>query len=337
MRRKPTLEEAVFDYVRARFERTTELERELPARPDVVKSSPNSLPKVPFFPRSGPDDEARRTVAARKDLATRIRFAVQILPNILTSIQAARRAVRDLDKNPTNPRSEAPDSFFDLLEAKAAEFGAEGVGYTTLHPDAIFRDMAVLYPNVIVLQREMNRELIARGPGIGTYVMIHDTYARLSEATLRLTAFLREQGYGAHAGPPLGGITSYPVLGQDAGLGWIGTHGVLITPRFGPRLRLSAVYTSIGNLPVADKEKNPHRWIADYCRMCRKCVKVCPGTAVREQPLVHDNGAHTCIDVDRCRPFFYGNYGCTVCIRDCPFSRIPYDTLKRAIHKRKAS
>jgi len=40
----------------------------------------------------------------------------------------------------------------------------------------------------------------------------------------------------------------------------------LITPKFGPRVRLAAVYTSIQNLP--DSKENNHSWIEEYCKIC---------------------------------------------------------------------
>ena len=76
----------------------------------------------------------------------------------------------------------------------------------------------------------------------------------------------------------LGGITDYTHLAELAGFGAIGYHGLLITPEFGPRVRLAAVFTSIEDLPSTATDE--HAWIEDFCRECVKCVRQCPPQAI---------------------------------------------------------
>jgi epoxyqueuosine reductase QueG len=155
-----------------------------------------------------------------------------------------------------------------------------------------------------------------------------EVYHYLGDAAIAIARFLRERGYAAHAGHPLMGLALYPPLAQRAGLGWRGRHGMLITSQFGPRVRLAAVFTNIENLPFFTGE-NPHRWIPAYCKSCGLCIKQCPAGAIYEQPIPRENGLVTCVDVDRCFPQFADHYGCSVCIRVCPFNRGLYETLKR--------
>lgn len=138
----------------------------------------------------------------------------------------------------------------------------------------------------------------------------------------------RENNYGAQAGPSLGGVANYVVLARNAGLGWIGRLGLLITPEFGPRQRLSIIATSIENLPFNPDNKNPHSWIEDFCQKCEECIKGCPGNAILEHSIIKDTG-HTHIDNSKCFPHFYKDNACTVCIKKCYFSFREYEGLKK--------
>ena len=66
-------------------------------------------------------------------------------------------------------------------------------------------------------------------------MMVHETYNQLGQISNRIADWLRERGYAAHAGHPLGGMALYPPMAQEAGLGWRGISGLVITPEYGPR------------------------------------------------------------------------------------------------------
>jgi epoxyqueuosine reductase QueG len=143
-----------------------------------------------------------------------------------------------------------------------------------------------------------------------------------------LAGYLRELGYGAQGGYPLGGLTLFPPLAAAAGLGWNGRHGLLITPQFGPRQRIATIYTSINNLPFS--ESNTHSWIRDFCDKCGQCIRTCPAKAIRERPLIHESGRRTHIIRDKCLPFFVNDQGCTVCIKECTFNRKNYEDIYKS-------
>jgi epoxyqueuosine reductase QueG len=122
------------------------------------------------------------------------------------------------------------------------------------------------------------------------------------------------------------GPALYPPLAQLAGLGWLGTSGLMITPEHGPRVRLAAVFTSIENLPFGTQ--NEHAWVEDFCAQCGVCIRECPPQAIYPEPHHHETGRITCVDNERCFPYFSDYHGCSVCIKVCPFNSTSYDTIK---------
>jgi epoxyqueuosine reductase len=159
----------------------------------------------------------------------------------------------------------------------------------------------------------------------------HETYNQLGQISNKIADWLREHGYAAHAGHPLGGMALYPPMAQAAGLGWRGLSGLIITPAFGPRVRLAAVFTEIENLPVYEGDE--HAWVLDFCETCRRCIRNCPPDAFYNEPIYHENGLVTVLNNEKCFPYFAKNHGCSICIKVCPFSNADYDTLKGKFKK----
>jgi epoxyqueuosine reductase QueG len=181
---------------------------------------------------------------------------------------------------------------------------------------------------------EMSKEDIDRAPSQATLNMVFGTYDDLGVAANKLAGILRGHGFAAQADHPLGGLALFPPLAQKAGMGWVGKHGLLITPEFGPRLRLAAVYTNIGNLPAA--ESNDHGWIEDYCKTCGVCVRECPPKAILDEAMAHESGRITHVTQRECFEYFAQYYGCSVCIKVCPFSEgaDTYSRLRAVVENR---
>jgi epoxyqueuosine reductase len=237
-----------------------------------------------------------------------------------------RQTFKDLDENPDEPLRLVEDGFLKDFEEYARSLGIASIGYAKLPVEYIFKDKAVLFRDAIVLSMEMDREKMSMAPSAETQKMVLETYRDLGYVTNKLAGYLREKGYSVQASHPLGGPALYLPLGELAGMGYHGRHGLLITPELGPRHRLSAIYTSIENLPYTDV--NEHEWIADFCRTCGRCIQTCPGKAIREEPVHNSNGTITHIDNTKCFPEFSGNYGCSVCIKECLFNTGSYEENK---------
>ena len=291
-------------------------EKEVLTYPEAIRSDPDSPARfnIPL--------EAIRLVQRGEGIVNR-----PISPITMMSIMRnMRKSVYSLKKNPKAPKKKAPPDFFNDLVEYAKSLGVSHVGYATLPPKYVFQDMAVLYKNAIVLAMEMDKERMDKAPSKETMYMVMETYDELGIAANKIAKYLRSHGYGAHAGHPLGGMALYPPLGQMAGFGFQGRHGLIITPEFGSRIRLTAVFTSIENLPR--QEHKDHGWIREFCDSCMVCVKKCPTKAILEKPIPRKAGKVTYVDRKKCFPYFAEFYGCSVCIKVCPFSEGIYSEIK---------
>ena len=162
--------------------------------------------------------------------------------------------------------------------------------------------------------------------------MVHKTYNKLGKVSLKIADKLKDKGFGVHAGHPLMGQVLYPALALEAGMGWFGKHGMLITPEFGPRIRLTAIYTSIENLPFSTENK--HAWIEEFCENCKLCMRKCPGKAIYEKSEVDKNGLIKAINTQKCFQEFAENHGCSVCLKTCLFNQKGYEKLHQIYLKK---
>ncbi len=250
------------------------------------------------------------------------------------SLAEVARGARGIRRNPyLGKRTIDPATLSELVDY-ARSLGATDIGYTKVGPRRIFRGFRILFPNAIVFTIEMDREKIRQAPSTPSFVEVFRTYHALGVTVNRIADFLRERGYNAHPGPAIGGEVSYVPLAVDAGLGWVGKNGLLITRANGPRVRLAAVYTDIENLPFA--EETPFAWIRDYCDSCNACVAKCPAGAIYREPRQHEDGDPVFVDHTLCAVPFSNDNGCTLCIKHCPFSYADYDTLQAGHEKAQA-
>lgn len=108
---------------------------------------------------------------------------------------------------------------------------------------------------------------------------------KLMEHALMIANYLEDLGYkSAPVSSTLGrdeqrwvGPISLRRVAQQAGLGEIGLNNLLITPEFGPRVRLAAVITTA---PLAI---DGPKLVGKVCNKCGECIEHCPTKAV------HDN------------------------------------------------
>lgn len=289
---------------------------------------------MPGAIRGGPDSPHRfnimlEALKIKGDHAPMPGFP-RTVPYVASSAWNIRKSVKELALNPANGRKQITPELLDDLRIFARSVNVDDIGFATVPRQWVFQETAIRYDRAIVLVMEMDRARMNTAPSPDTAVMVHETYDALGQSANAIAGWLRERGYAAHAGHPLGGMALYPPLAQQAGLGWRGISGLLITPQFGPRVRLAAVFTEIENLPVY--EGDDHAWVADYCDRCRRCIHECPPGAIYDTPISHANGLVTTIDNRKCFPYFIQYHGCSICIKVCPFHTTSYEKLKARLH-----
>lgn len=242
------------------------------------------------------------------------------------------KSFKSVKNNPEHPHQEASTEQLTKIENKIRSYGIFSFSYTKLTKELIFRNKAALFDSVIVLIMEMDKARINTAPSLKAGEAVHETYNLLGDKTNRITDDLRKMGFAAQASHPLMGMVYYPPLAERAGLGWIGKNGLLISPQYGPCLRISAIFTSIKNLPFYNSE-NSHKWIESFCEKCGKCVRKCPTQAIYKTAKDNDSGVKTYIENQKCFPFFVKTHGCSVCIKECVFNEIDYNEVKKRFLK----
>jgi epoxyqueuosine reductase len=275
--------------------------------------------------------EAMKLIQERNDIEMKQIFPLR---RLLSNMKNIHLSVDSIAENPPCTKREITEEFLTQLKEFATSLGVGNIAFVKLPHNLIFQKVGVLYDNAIVLTMEMSKEKLDQAPSQATLNMVFRTYDDLGKAANKVAKFLRIHGYAAQADHPLGGLVLFPPLAQKAGIGWVGRHGLLITPEFGPRVRLAAVYTPIENLPLSNS--NEHGWISDYCNTCGICIKKCPARAILEDTIIHESGQMTYVKQRECFEYFVQYYGCSVCIKVCPFSRTmrAYEQLKAAMEKR---
>lgn len=250
---------------------------------------------------------------------------------IVGCINQLIKSYKHMHDAPKNPKTHISEDDLDNLKSYIKSLGIDDVGFTQVKNSLIFSNRKIVYQNAIVMIMEMKEDKINTAPSRKASIEIFRTYYNLGVAANKIKEYLNTMGYAAQASPALGGEVHYPSLAQKAGLGAIGKHGLLITPKFGPSIRIAAVYTNIENLPNTDSDA--HAWINDFCSMCNRCVKKCPANAIYKDTKTLESGTKEYIDYKKCAVPFANNYGCTVCVKECVFFKGGYDKIHSNYNK----
>lgn len=109
----------------------------------------------------------------------------------------------------------------------------------------------------------------------------------------------------------LDAVFSYKHAGEAAGLGKIGLSSLLITPEFGPRVRLTCCLTEAVLEPTVAKKA------AITCIACGACIKNCPSKALAKPA----KGEPYAMNKYACLTFRSSSGGCSECVKACPTGR----------------
>ncbi len=255
--------------------------------------------------------------------------ASKIIPKMFNGIKKARRDYKNEIKDLPQEIKTAPEELWDEIIRRAKSLGIDLIGFAPIDENLIFENdhvggIELLYENGIVFGMEMDYDAINTAPNPPAGIESLRIYAELGEATNQLADFIRSKGYRVIACHPLGGPILYPAMAVKANMGEIGSQGLLITKKFGPRQRLSLISINAGPLP---ENKHEEFDISKFCEKCRRCISFCPVNAILDEPVVNENGTITRIDSEKCFEYFYETTGCSVCIEKCPFHKVGYQIL----------
>ena len=111
----------------------------------------------------------------------------------------------------------------------------------------------------------------------------------------------------------LEGIFSHKLAAHLAGLGWIGKSCLLLTERFGPRVRFVSVLTD-APLETGSLLDRP-------CGKCHVCIDACPVSAFTGVEFRAEEGREARFDVFKCSEY-RREHPCGLCVSSCPKGKV---------------
>ena len=226
------------------------------------------------------------------------------------------------------------------IKAQAKYLGADIVGVTTVKSDFVYSEgfsyeesqetgPAVTTPidlqhkYIVVFGKEMDYlkiDTTVTDRNDDCVGEIGKTYYDLAETAVTLAAYIRQRGYPATAHHLRNEQIALVPHAVDAGLGEEGRHTYLITPEFGPRVRLAAVTT---DLPLIEG-KPVDIGVQHFCEICRLCETNCPPQALSPVKKVIRGYRKWPQDQDSCFKFWvsgFNTWSCTLCLKVCPWNK----------------
>ena len=139
----------------------------------------------------------------------------------------------------------------------------------------------------------------------------------LDQTSLRISLAIQNEGYNAMPIPASQIVDwqkqtahlSHKMIALRAGTGWIGRNNLLVHPEYGSRIRIATVLTDI---PL--KTDTPAE---GGCGECRKCISVCPVSALGNTHEEWDRIA--CLEKLKyfSKTYNIGQYICGLCVKVC--------------------
>ncbi len=180
----------------------------------------------------------------------------------------------------------------------------------------------------IVYTVQMSEETMKRSPTMLASQTTTGAYSRGTQINAGIQDFLRALGYQGLGESTLNALAIAPALGVLAGLGEMSRLNRMITPEFGPMVR---VFKLLTDLPV-ETDKPINAGIMEFCKQCKKCAEACPSGALSfdtdptwEVKGGWSNPGHKAYFEDsvKCRTYWIQEAAtnCGICFGVCPFSK----------------
>jgi epoxyqueuosine reductase len=232
---------------------------------------------------------------------------------------------------------EDPGEMTRAVKRAARFFGADLVGVARLDRRWLYANRrADLEPiefppeveYAVVMAIAMDEVGIATSPEAPAAAATGLGYSKMAFTVSSLAEFIRNLGYAAI--PAGNGVGLSVPLAIDAGLGQLGRNGLLVTPEYGPRVRLCKVFT---DLPL--RSDGPIDFgLTEFCRDCSLCADACEVEAIPKggptwDPACGSNNPGALkwyVDSEKCYQYWCENgTDCSTCIAICPFNTGPIE------------
>ncbi len=241
-----------------------------------------------------------------------------------------------------------------ILRIAMRQFGAATIGFVELNErtrrliysydtdgkEIVFEDVDEAYETnekrviphqakwAIVYTVQMSSETLKRAPTAIAEQATLLSYGRALDIQNKTQEFLRGLGYQCLGEANVNGLGISPAFAVMAGLGELGRHNRVITPEFGPMVR---IFKMITDLPVTT-DQPIDAGIIQFCKQCKKCSETCPAGALSfdDEPGWNiqgewNNPGHQAYFENsvKCRTYMMEKAGtnCSICFSVCPFAK----------------
>ena len=220
-----------------------------------------------------------------------------------------------------------------LIKQLALSNGADKIGFGDVSSHVIdkYSDLTTAISFVVRLSDSVMDE-VKEGPTHEYFHLYRSVNRLIDDIALKIVITLQREGYRAipiaasqsiniEGNKPYNGLFSHRMAATRAGVGWIGKNASIITPEYGPRIRLGTVLTDM-------KVKYDKPYNESYCGECDICVQKCPTYALLGANWTTKMNREDIVDVIACSNHMKDNYEligrgsvCGICISNCPIGK----------------
>jgi reductive dehalogenase len=203
------------------------------------------------------------------------------------------------------------------------------VGCTALNPAYIYSNIGrspgkwgapieLDHKNAIAVAVPMAHEMTRHAPDSPTSTETGFEYLEVGKIAMVIARYINLLGYEARAHVDANYRVMCVPIASDAGIGELGRIGLLMSPKYGPRLRLAVVTT---NMDLAQDEPISFG-VQDFCNFCKKCADICPSASVdKGDKAIYAGVEKWQTQQDSCYKYWrIAGSDCGLCIKVCPYS-----------------
>ncbi len=259
------------------------------------------------------------------------------------------RITREIEWQPEaldgTPIKASAEHITQRVKGFARYLGADLVGTTKLSAPYVYSHIGrspgpwgepiqLDHTHAVAIAVGMSHDMVRHGPDGAITTETTLKYFEVGTIAMIVARYIHFLGYEARAHVDGNYRVMCGPIAVDAGLGELGRLGLLITPKFGPRVRLGVVTTTLSLL----QDHPVHFGVQHFCKICKKCAVCCPSASVDSG----DKGIHNGVekwrtDQDACYGFWRSQGSdCGICMKVCPYSHpsTPLHNLVRSAVRR---